>query len=119
MIESAELKARARQLHDHLDRFFIDNADIAGLGPAKKAALRSWGIETAADISRSNVGAVKGFGPKLTATMTGWRGQCEARFRFDPSPQALQADIARAQNEIASPECASKPRRVWRVRRLP
>lgn len=102
LIESAKAKARARQLHDHLDRFFIDAADIAGLGPAKKAALRSWGIETAADVTGASVGAVKGFGPKLTTTMLGWRSRCEARFRFDPSPQALQADIARAKNEIAA-----------------
>jgi DNA-binding helix-hairpin-helix protein with protein kinase domain len=102
MIESAKAKAQARQLHDHLDRFFIEDADIAGLGSAKKAALRSWGIETAADVTRSGVRAVKGFGPKLTTTMLGWRSQCEARFRFDPSPQALQADIARAKNEVAA-----------------
>ncbi|RUR71072.1 helix-hairpin-helix domain-containing protein [Variovorax guangxiensis] len=102
MIESAKAKAQARQLHDHLDRFFIEDANISGLGPAKKAALRSWGIETAADVNQSSVEAVKGFGPKLTMAMLGWRSLCEARFRFDPSPQALQADIARAKNEIAA-----------------
>lgn len=101
MTESVTAKARERQLRDHLDRYFIDDASISGLGPAKKAALRSFGIETAADITASSVGSVRGFGPKLTSAMMTWKRACEARFRFDASPQALQADIVRVRNEIA------------------
>lgn len=33
-------------------RIFIDVASIPGVGPARKAALRSFGIETAADVTR-------------------------------------------------------------------
>ncbi|MBW6101303.1 hypothetical protein HTY54_20205 [Escherichia coli] len=46
--------------------FFIDVASIPGVGPARKAALRSFGIETAADVTRRGVKQVKGFGDHLT-----------------------------------------------------
>lgn len=58
--------AQERQLRKFLDRCFIDAATIPGVGPAKKAALRSFGIETAADIDRHKVRAVLGFGDILT-----------------------------------------------------
>lgn len=45
---------------------FIDVASIPGVGPARKAALRSFGIETAADVTRRGVKQVKGFGDHLT-----------------------------------------------------
>jgi DNA-binding helix-hairpin-helix protein with protein kinase domain len=100
-IASVQAKARERQLNEFLERFFLDDASISGLGPAKKAALRSFGIETAADLSPQRIAAVKGFGPKLTATLMSWKNQKEKSFHFNGSPQALQADIARVQSQIA------------------
>ncbi|WP_198088631.1 helix-hairpin-helix domain-containing protein [Variovorax sp. E3] len=102
LLDQVNSQARARQLKDHLDRFFIDDASIAGLGPAKKAALRSFGVETAADVDWESVMAVRGFGQKLTATVMAWRAQCESSFRFDGSPKALQVDIARVKSTTAA-----------------
>lgn len=102
LLASISAKARERQMTAHLEKYFIDDASIAGLGPAKKAALRSFGIETAADVTRSDVEAVRGFGPKLTGLVVDWRRRCESSFRFDASPQAMKADIARVTQEIAS-----------------
>lgn len=122
MLDQVNSQARARQLKDHLDRFFIDDASIAGLGPAKKAALRSFGIETAADVDWESVSAVRGFGQKLTATMMGWRASCEGSFRFDGSPKALQVDIARVKSVIAAErakleaELRSGPERLGRMK---
>jgi DNA-binding helix-hairpin-helix protein with protein kinase domain len=45
--------AHERQKQKFLDGCFIDSASISGVGPARKAALRSFGIETAADVSRN------------------------------------------------------------------
>lgn len=58
--------ARERQKQKFLEGFFIDVASIPGVGPARKAALRSFGIETAADVTRRGVKQVKGFGDHLT-----------------------------------------------------
>ena len=101
MLSTITEKARDRQLTAHLEKFFIEDVSISGLGTAKKAALRSFGIETAADVSAGAVGSVRGFGPKLTGLMTTWRRQCESEFRFDSSPHAIKVDIARVTHEIA------------------
>ncbi|MEH3085468.1 MAG: helix-hairpin-helix domain-containing protein [Xylophilus ampelinus] len=102
MLASVTTAARERQMTAYLEKFFIEDANISGLGPNKRASLRSFGIETAADISYTAVSAVKGFGPKLTSQMVTWRNQCEAGFRFNASPSALIADTARVNQEISA-----------------
>lgn len=100
-LSSVQEKARTRQLSDFLSRIFLDSATISGLGPAKKAALRSFGIETAADVKASRVSAVQGFGPVLTAAMMAWHAEKVRGFRFDSSPQALLAETAKVKYDIA------------------
>ena len=84
--------ALERQKHKFLDTCFIDRASISGVGPSRKAALRSFGIETAADVSRSKVMQVRGFGESLTRAVTDWRASCERRFVFNPANAVLPAD---------------------------
>lgn len=99
--------ARERQKQRFLDTCFIENATISGVGPARKAALRSFGIETAADISRNKIMQIQGFGESLTRAMTDWRASCERRFVFnaatavtDADRQAVRASIATRRNSI-------------------
>lgn len=82
--------AEKRQRQNFLEKFFIDSADISGIGPARKSTLRSFGIETAADVTKSRVMQVKGFGESLTRALTDWKSACERRFSFNPA-QALSA----------------------------
>ncbi|MBK7234472.1 MAG: hypothetical protein IPI02_02145 [Sterolibacteriaceae bacterium] len=84
--------AHERQQQKFLDTCFIDSASISGVGPARKAALRSFGIETAADVSRSKVMQVRGFGEGLTRAMTDWKACCERRFVFNASNAVSAAD---------------------------
>lgn len=84
--------AHERQKQKFLDTCFIDSASISGVGPARKAALRSFGIETAADVSRSRVMQVRGFGDSLTRAVTDWKASCERRFVFNPSNAVSAAD---------------------------
>ncbi|MCK6211343.1 hypothetical protein KZX45_12400 [Georgenia sp. EYE_87] len=83
---------RERQLLRHLQAAFIDTANIRGLGPTRKAALRSFGIETAADIDATRIRQVRGFGDALTHSMVAWRREQERRFRFDPNHPSIKAD---------------------------
>lgn len=99
--------ARERQKQRFLDTCFIENATISGVGPARKATLRSFGIETAADISRNKVMQIQGFGESLTRAMTDWRASCERRFVFnaatavtDSDRQAVRASITTRRNSI-------------------
>ena len=84
--------AEQRQRQKFLEKFFIDSADISGIGPARKATLRSFGIETAADVKKSRVMQVKGFGESLTRGLTDWKSGCERRFVFNPSQAVSTAD---------------------------
>lgn len=91
-IERLKSSAHDRQKQQYLDRFFIDRANIPGVGPNRKAALRSFGIETAADINRGSVVQVRGFGQGLTRAMLDWRASCERGFRFNPNTALSDAD---------------------------
>ena len=84
--------ARERQKQKFLEGFFIDVASIPGVGPARKAALRSFGIETAADVPRRGVKQVKGFGDHLTQAVIDWKASCERRFVFRPNAAVTPAD---------------------------
>jgi DNA-binding helix-hairpin-helix protein with protein kinase domain len=84
--------AQDRQKEKFLDGCFIDSANIPGVGPARKAALRSFGIETAADVTRSKVLQVRGFGEGLTRAVIDWKVSCERRFIFNPANAVSVAD---------------------------
>ncbi|HSZ09072.1 MAG TPA: hypothetical protein VK794_11105 [Steroidobacteraceae bacterium] len=84
--------AQERQKQKFLDSNFIETASISGVGPNRKAALRSFGIETAADVDGSRIRQVKGFGEGLTKAMLDWKRSCESRFTFDPSKAVSTAD---------------------------
>lgn len=92
--EMADLHAtaEARQKHKFLERHFLDAAAISGVGPAKKAALRSFGIETAADVTWNKVISVRGFGEVLTRAVVDWRKACERRFVFNPNLAVTETD---------------------------
>jgi DNA-binding helix-hairpin-helix protein with protein kinase domain len=101
-LDQLHATAHQRQLHQFLDRCFIDRADIKDVGPARKAALRSFGIETAADVERNRVRQVRGFGERLTAAMLDWRKSCERRFAFNPNQAVSDAERSQVRSRFAA-----------------
>lgn len=99
-LDKLKSTAENRQKQKFLERFFIDQAEILGVGLAKKAALRSFGIETAADVSWHSVHRVRGFGDALTGVMVSWRKQIEQRFRFNPQNAVTEADKSAIRNQV-------------------
>ncbi|RVT39648.1 topoisomerase DNA-binding C4 zinc finger domain-containing protein [Sphingobium algorifonticola] len=95
----------ARQRAAFLDRFPLRRAKISGIGPAKTATLASYGIETAADITRHAVMAVPGFGDAMTAKLLTWRSGHEAKFCYNPAPDA--SDV-QAENAVRSAHAARR-----------
>ena len=77
--------AESRQKLQFLGTCYIDRAKIAGITPSLKSNLRSFGIETAADVSKHKVLQVRGFGDVRTRAMMDWRASCERRFTFNPA----------------------------------
>jgi len=87
---------RERQLQDFLDSFLISNARIKGIGPAKLAALSSFGIESAAHISAAALERVGGFGPVNTGTLLAWRAKVQGRFVYrEQTTDADRQELAR------------------------
>jgi DNA-binding helix-hairpin-helix protein with protein kinase domain len=99
-LEQLNQQRRQKQLEHFLDRFEIDRAKIEGIGAARKRTLESYGIETAADLTRSSIDSVPGFGPKLRSQLMAWRNTVESRFKFDPSKGVDPQDIAKVEHDI-------------------
>lgn len=99
-LDALKVNALERQRDRYLDRFLILSAKIQGVGPTKKAALRSFGIETAADVTITGVRAVPGFGEALTSTMMAWRMTILQNFVFDPRAGVSPSDEAAVRNRI-------------------
>lgn len=68
----------------YLDTFLLQDAMIPGIGEKRITVLRSWGIETAEDITEIKVIQVPGFGPKRTGDLIAWRKGLEAKFHSLP-----------------------------------
>jgi DNA-binding helix-hairpin-helix protein with protein kinase domain len=64
--------------------------------------LSSYGIETAADVTKSELAKVPGFGPVLCEKLMDWRASKEARFRFDAKRKIDPRHIAKVEQEILS-----------------
>ena len=96
-----EGQAHRYHLQKYLEQYYIDSANIAGVGPGRKATLRSFGIETAADVEVGAISAVKGFGPSLTSAMMDWRAALERTFVRKPNMTAPAAEVARVTAEWA------------------
>ena len=81
-------------------QFRVEDAGLFNIGAARIAVLRSWGVETAAEIDEEKVGSIPGFGRNLTERLVNWRDGLEQRFHcaggghgvsgtVDPSPAFL------------------------------
>lgn len=99
--EKLQQNLRNSQLHKFLDKFFLEDHNIPGVGPTRKVILASFGIETAANVSWNSIIRIKGFGQKITGELIDWRKGLERRFIFDPSKGVDPADITALNQRFA------------------
>jgi DNA-binding helix-hairpin-helix protein with protein kinase domain len=95
-----EASRDASQLRRHLDRFRIAGANITGIGPGRASMLASFGIETAADISRRRIAQIPGFNRMLTLELARWRRDRETTFRYNPNEPVDRRDIEAMDREL-------------------
>ena len=95
VISDAEQRAR------YLGQFRIEDAGLYNMGAARSAVLRSWGIETAAEIDEAKIADVPGFGRNLTDRLVNWRDGLESKFRFEPAAVADPLEVRKVDREIA------------------
>jgi len=99
-LQHLERELRQRQFTKYLDGFRIDKARIPGIGHARMITLRSYGIETAADVTSNAILSVHGFGPAYTAKLLAWRDSIERRFVFNPTLGVDPADRQAVEREV-------------------
>lgn len=87
---------QASALIEYLDHHYIHDAIISNIGTQRKATLASFGIETAADLSREKILNIPGFGPSLTADLLAWRQIIENKFRRNPPTNLPDLDQTKA-----------------------
>lgn len=99
--ERANLEKRREELQRKafLERYYIRDADLEGIGEGLKSTLISYGIETAYDINPRV--RVLGIGPKRMGTLLAWRYSVEARFRFAPKQGIQRTEIAALNHKFA------------------
>lgn len=85
-----QLTRREDQLQQYLENFPIRSAKVKGIGPARHAALASFGIDTAAECTWENLLRVPGFGPKNSVPLNTWREKLKSKFIY--SDQLTDAD---------------------------
>lgn len=79
------------QLKSLLENHRIGAAKIRGIGPNLTAALASWGIDSAFNVTYLGVLRIDGFGPSKAKALETWRRGIEARFVYDPRPNPTDA----------------------------
>jgi DNA-binding helix-hairpin-helix protein with protein kinase domain len=73
----AEGASREEWRAKQLAQAFVRDSGIPGIGPERVAALQSFGIESAADVSEAAIKGVPGFGALMTERLVNWRRSVE------------------------------------------
>lgn len=97
-----QLDNMSYQLHIHLNRFLITEANIQGIGHDRITTLKHHGIETAADVEVRRLQGIKGFGKVFCTRLINWRQQIEKSFVFNPNEGLSNQDIAAIDKDIAT-----------------
>lgn len=102
-LDQLEKDAKAAQFDDFLAQHQIADADIEEVNLATQILLRSYGIETAADLSRPRLEQIQTLDEERAANLCEWRWELARKFVFDPAngvtPQAKIA-VEREMDEL-------------------
>jgi hypothetical protein len=86
----------------YLAQFRIEDAKLFNIGPARCAVLRSWGIDTAADVDEAKIADIPGFGKGLTDKLILWREHQERGFKANTAAVVDPLDVQRIDRDLAS-----------------
>ena len=95
---ASEVEQRAR----FLGQFRIEDAKLHNIGPARCAVLRSWGVDTAADVDDAKIAEIPGFGKNLTDKLVLWRERHEKAFAYNAASVIDPLEVQRIDRQLAS-----------------
>jgi DNA-binding helix-hairpin-helix protein with protein kinase domain len=93
-----EPEQRAR----YLAGFRIEAAKLTNIGPARCAVLRSWGIDTAADVDEGRIADIPGFGKNLTDKLVIWCDMKQKAFVYNGIAIADPLEVQRIDRQLAA-----------------
>lgn len=115
-IDQLKISSRERQFAQFLRSFYLDRANLTGIGPTKLSILQSFGIETAADITPGSILGIRGFGPVTFRTLDSWRSKCAAGFKYNPNNLEIDTEIKKAKSIHEQTKATlEREMREWRV----
>ena len=85
--------SKERQQKKFLENCHLEACTSPRLTENRRAALRSFGIETAADIDPQRIQTIPGFDATLANELVSWKKLQESRFVFDEEKRASASDI--------------------------
>ena len=97
-VSEPEAEQRAR----YLAGFRIEAAKLPNIGPARCAVLRSWGIDTAADVDEGKIADIPGFGKNLTDKLVIWRDMKEKAFVYNAASIVDPLEVQRIDRQLAA-----------------
>lgn len=98
--QELEQQARERQEIEFLSGFRISDASIYKIGYSRTLTLRSFGIETAADLTRNSIYQIPGFNYTLASYLLTWKEKMRKRFVFNESQAITKADEIAVEREV-------------------
>jgi len=92
-ILSSLTSARQQSQEAFLRKYLIVDASISGIGSSRTSTLASYGIETAADITKSRLYSIGGFGPVLVASLLSWRQTLLSRWTAPSDSELINNEL--------------------------
>lgn len=86
----------------YLGALRIEDAKLHNIGPARCAVLRSWGIDTAADVEEAKIAEIPGFGKNLTDKLVIWREMKENGFAPSTASIVDPLEVQRIDRQLAA-----------------
>ncbi len=100
-MKELEKNRRELQLQKFLDRHYIRDVSLSGIGLGRKATLASFGIDTAADISWQSLENVGGIGTRNAVTLITWRDSLVSQFVFNPRLDIERTEVIKLERRMA------------------
>jgi DNA-binding helix-hairpin-helix protein with protein kinase domain len=92
-LDDLQHTTKERQQKKFLENCYIENCTSPRLGENRKAALRSFGIETAADIDMHTIMGIPGFDTAIANELIAWRKRQEQLFVYDDKKGVSPSDV--------------------------
>lgn len=92
-LDDLQHTTKERQQKKFLENCYIENCTSPRLGENRKAALRSFGIETAADIDMHTIMGIPGFDTAIANELIAWKKRQEQLFVYDDKKGVSPSDV--------------------------